>query len=65
MKQKRILPAVTESATSLALPEQLAQQAADAVRELLAEAAAANTTRSYAAACATGPAGTRPASASN
>lgn len=32
------------------LPEQLAQQAADAVRELLAEAAAANTTRSYAAA---------------
>lgn len=38
------------SASSLALPEQLAQQAADAVRELLAEAAAANTTRSYAAA---------------
>ncbi len=29
------------------LPEQLAQQAADAVRELLAEAAAENTTRSY------------------
>jgi len=38
------------SASSLVLPEQLAQQAADAVRELLAEAAAANTTRSYAAA---------------
>ncbi|ASR45168.1 integrase [Xanthomonas citri pv. mangiferaeindicae] len=34
----------------LVLPEQLAQQAADAVRELLAEAAAANTTRSYASA---------------
>lgn len=33
--------------TSLALPEQLAQQAADAVRKLLAEAAAENTTRSY------------------
>ena len=32
------------------MPEQLAQQAADAVRELLAEAAAANTTRSYATA---------------
>ena len=32
------------------LPEKLAQQAADAARELLAEAAAANTTRSYAAA---------------
>ncbi|GAA0919906.1 hypothetical protein GCM10009552_40350 [Rothia nasimurium] len=37
-------------ASSLVLPEQLTQQAADAVRELLAEAAAANTTRSYAAA---------------
>jgi len=34
----------------LVLPEQLAHQAADAVRELLAEAAAANTTRSYASA---------------
>lgn len=50
MKHKHTLPTVTESATSLALPEKLAQQAADAVRELLAEAAAANTTRSYAAA---------------
>lgn len=35
------------TASSLALPEQLAQQAADAVRELLAEAAVENTTRSY------------------
>jgi len=34
----------------LVLPEQLAQQAADAVRELLAEAAAENTTRSYSSA---------------
>lgn len=42
-----ILPA---TATHLVLPEQLAQQAAEAVRELLAEAAAANTTRSYATA---------------
>lgn len=50
MKQKYTLPATAESASSLMLPEQLAQQAADAVRELLAEAAAANTTRSYAAA---------------
>ena len=32
------------------LPEQLAAKAADAVRELRAEAAAANTTRSYATA---------------
>ena len=36
--------------SALALPAQLAQQAADAVRELLAEAAAENTTRSYATA---------------
>src|SRR5688572_5465102 len=41
---------VVQTVTSLVLPEQLAQQAADAVRELLAEAAAANTTRSYATA---------------
>lgn len=34
----------------MVLPEQLATQAAEAVRELLAEAAAANTTRSYATA---------------
>jgi len=38
------------TATQLVLPQQLAQQAADAVRELLAEAGAANTTRSYTAA---------------
>lgn len=50
MKQKNTLPVVAEPASSLVLPEQLAQQAADAVRELLAEAAAVNTTRSYAAA---------------
>ena len=43
------MSAVT-AAHHLVLPEQLAQQAADAVRELLAEAAAANTTRSYATA---------------
>jgi integrase len=50
MKRKDTLPALTTPATGLVLPEQLAQQAADAVRELLAEAAAANTTRSYATA---------------
>lgn len=38
------------SVSNLVLPEQLAHQAAEAVRELLAEAAAANTIRSYAAA---------------
>lgn len=36
--------------TGMLLPDQLASTAADAVRELLAEAAAANTTRSYATA---------------
>ena len=50
MKHKNTLPALATPAGGLVLPEQLAQQAADAVRELLAEAAAANTTRSYAAA---------------
>lgn len=50
MKYKRTSTDLTTPASSLVLPEQLAQQAADAVRELLAEAAAANTTRSYAAA---------------
>lgn len=50
MKQKNRLPTLSATASHLALPEQLAQQAADAVRELLAEAAAANTTRSYATA---------------
>lgn len=50
MKDISALPTLAQPASSLALPEQLAQQAADAVRELLAEAAAANTTRSYASA---------------
>jgi hypothetical protein len=50
MKHKHTPSTLVASAASLVLPEQLAQQAADAVRELLAEAAAANTTRSYAAA---------------
>ncbi|UPG96556.1 site-specific integrase [Luteibacter aegosomatissinici] len=50
MKHKRTSTDLSAPASSLVLPEQLAQQAADAVRELLAEAAAANTTRSYAAA---------------
>lgn len=50
MKRKDTLPAIASPAAGLVLPEQLAQQAADAVRELLAEAAAANTTRSYASA---------------
>lgn len=39
--------ALAQTVHHLVLPEQLAQQAADAVRELLAEAAAENTTRSY------------------
>lgn len=50
MKQKDTLPALASPTAGLVLPEQLAHQAADAVRELLAEAAAANTTRSYASA---------------
>lgn len=50
MKRNSTLPTTLATPASLVLPEQLAQQAADAVRELLAEAAAANTTRSYAAA---------------
>lgn len=50
MKRNSTLPAVVATAANLVLPEQLAQQAAEAVRELLAEAAAANTTRSYATA---------------
>ena len=50
MNRKDTLPALTSPAAGLVLPEQLAQQAADAVRELLAEAATANTTRSYATA---------------
>jgi len=47
MKDISTIPALAATATCLALPEQLAQQAADAVRALLAEAAAENTTRSY------------------
>ena len=50
MKRSNTLPVLSAAAAQLVLPEQLAQQAADAVRELLAEAAAANTTRSYATA---------------
>lgn len=50
MKRKDTLPALASPAAGLQLPAQLAQQAADAVGELLAEAAAANTTRSYASA---------------
>ena len=46
MKRNNALPTTSATVTSLVLPEQLAQQAADAVRELLAEAAAANPTRS-------------------
>ncbi|TAL84096.1 MAG: site-specific integrase [Rhodanobacter sp.] len=50
MKDNYIISTLAQPASSLTLPIQLAQQAADAVRELLAEAAAANTTRSYASA---------------
>lgn len=50
MKRISTLPALPATTANLVLPDQLAQQAADAVRELLAEAAAANTTRSYATA---------------
>lgn len=50
MKRNNTLPVSSAAASYLVLPEQLAQQAANAVRELLAEAAAANTTRSYATA---------------
>ncbi|SEM51807.1 Site-specific recombinase XerD [Pseudoxanthomonas sp. GM95] len=50
MKEIIGIPALAHASNSLVLPEQLAQQAADAVRELLAEAAAENTTRSYATA---------------
>ncbi|MEO8670878.1 MAG: integrase, partial [Tahibacter sp.] len=50
MKQKKTLPALASPANALILPNELAEQAANAVRELLAEAAAANTTRSYASA---------------
>ncbi|WP_426788011.1 site-specific integrase [Xanthomonas campestris] len=50
MNRNGTLLTAPATAVNLVLPEQLAQQAADAVRELLAEAAAANTTRSYATA---------------
>ena len=50
MKDNFTIPALAQPASSLMLPIHLAQQAANAVRELLAEAAAANTTRSYASA---------------
>lgn len=50
MKESSGIPTLAHASNSLVLPEQLAQQAAGAVRELLAEAAAANTTRSYATA---------------
>lgn len=50
MKDNHPISALAQPTSSLVLPDQLAQQAADAVRELLAEAAAANTTRSYASA---------------
>jgi len=50
MKEKKSLQTLASPAAQLLLPEQLAEQAANAVRELLAEAAAANTTRSYASA---------------
>jgi integrase len=50
MKGNSTILVLAQPSSSLALPVQLAQQAADAVRELLAEAAAANTTRSYASA---------------
>lgn len=50
MNRKRTQTPLSATTTALVLPEQLAAQAAEAVRELLAEAAAANTTRSYATA---------------
>lgn len=50
MKQKSKVSTLAATDSQLLLPAQLAEQAAHAVRELLAEAAAANTTRSYASA---------------
>jgi integrase len=50
MKHKSLESAIGSTASALVLPSQLAADAALAVRELLAEAAAANTTRSYATA---------------
>ncbi|MBL8300703.1 MAG: site-specific integrase [Rhodanobacteraceae bacterium] len=50
MKHRMTITTLASPANQLLLPAQLAEQAAEAVRELLAEAAAANTTRSYASA---------------
>ncbi|UTA53164.1 site-specific integrase [Lysobacter soli] len=50
MKEKHAFPPLPQAVSGMALPAQLAQQAANAVRELFAEAAAENTTRSYAGA---------------
>lgn len=52
MKRQKQSKAVSTASTELAsvLPAQLSIQTSDAVREILAEAAAANTTRSYATA---------------
>lgn len=50
MKRNPTAATLPVSAIHLVLPAQLAQQAAEAVRELLAEAAATNTARSYATA---------------
>lgn len=50
MHDKRHMNALTPPPTALVLPAELAAQAANAVREMLSEAAAANTTRSYATA---------------
>lgn len=50
MKDISGMPSLAHASNSLVLSEQLAQRAADAVRELLAEAAAENTARSYATA---------------
>lgn len=50
MNAKELEKSLTSPASGLTLPSQLAADAALAVREMLAEAAAANTTRSYATA---------------
>lgn len=50
MKENSAISTLAQTTPPMALPVQLAQKAADAVRELLAEAAAENTTRSYASA---------------
>lgn len=50
MNRRKIVPALASTAQSLLLPAVLTDAAAHAVRELLDEAAATNTTRSYASA---------------